>query len=328
MQRKDMFHYAAFGLVLACEQSIPGFIRLPGGSVADLQIVLGRLPRWAAQADVAKQAPSYISPFQNPDGIPLQKVWEFASSRFLLRYCDGVIFAVDHSVGTIWGKWAEDLSLDHAALYLRGSVMSLVLGLRGFVCLHASAALIDGRAAVFVGPPGAGKSTTALGLARRGFAALTDDIVAISAKGNGFSIQPGHSRLGLWPAPEVVGTWVEELPRIIADEDKRSFDLEARSGAYHASPCELGVIYLLDPRPSGTCPLGIEELATKEGLVKLLANNYGSGRLSRECRAREFEVLGKITSLVPVRRLRVPRDPGGLDRLCDLILRDSRERNG
>lgn len=321
-----MYHYSAYGLFLACEQPIPGLVVSADGARAESDIVvhLGRLPDWVERWSVARGEPFYASSFLDPDGVASQRIWETPHEAFLLSFSEGVTFVVERGGQAIWGIWDKKLSLDHATNYLRGPLMSFVLGLRGLICLHASAVVIDGRAVVFTGPSGAGKSTSASAFARKGFAVLTDDIVAISASGLEFNVQPGYPRLSLWPATAVVGAWVEALPRVIPDEDKRYVTLEGDNGSYHPIPAALGAVYVLDPRPAGSCAPGVEELQGTEAAMRLLANNCGSMRLSPEHRAREFEVFGQITNRLPVRGARIPREPGSLDRIYDLILRDFR----
>lgn len=63
---------------------------------------------------------------------------------------------------------------------LLSEVLGIVLFLKGYVLLHASSVLIKGYAEVFLGMPGAGKSTTVAAFAKYGFKILADDIVAIS----------------------------------------------------------------------------------------------------------------------------------------------------
>jgi hypothetical protein len=319
-----VYYHTAYGLSFASEHPIPGFAVSTGSVSPDIVVHLGQLPGWFDQSELTREEPFYAGTALDATGTPVQRIWEAPRGHYLLVFSEGVTFLVDEAGRKIWGRWCSSVPLELAALYLRGPLMSFVLGLQGFVCLHASAVVIDGRAVVFAGFSGAGKSTTAMTFARRGFAALTDDIVAIPGNAQGLTVQPGYPRLCVWPVSAVVGPWVDELPRVIPDEDKRYVSLEADKGGYHPVSIELGAIYLLDPRNAGSCEPGVEELAGAEGLVSLLANNCGSGRLSREHRARAFETLGRIISQIPVRRVRIPRDPGRLDELCDLILRDFR----
>ncbi len=63
--------------------------------------------------------------------------------------------------------------------YLFGSVLAILCYRRGLFPLHGSCVLLDGKAIVFSGARGTGKSTLATALARRGHPLLCDDVCAI-----------------------------------------------------------------------------------------------------------------------------------------------------
>lgn len=71
----------------------------------------------------------------------------------------------------------------------RGAVCLLLAHLAGAVPLHASAVAIDGRAVVFVGGSGLGKSTLAAALCdRSGGSLLADDAVVIERRGDAYEV--------------------------------------------------------------------------------------------------------------------------------------------
>lgn len=69
------------------------------------------------------------------------------------------------------------------ALPLLGTVFAVVLHLRSHLVLHGSAASVAGRAMVFLGDKGAGKSTTVTSLVNAGHPLLCDDTAAIAMEG-------------------------------------------------------------------------------------------------------------------------------------------------
>ncbi|HYD53550.1 MAG TPA: hypothetical protein VEA99_13025, partial [Gemmatimonadaceae bacterium] len=73
-----------------------------------------------------------------------------------------------------------DASEDLARLDVIGRVLALASHAAGMHCLHASAAVIDGRAVAFLAPKGFGKSTLALALLRQGARLLTDDTLPVT----------------------------------------------------------------------------------------------------------------------------------------------------
>jgi dephospho-CoA kinase len=61
-------------------------------------------------------------------------------------------------------------------------VFGILLHQRGDFVLHASAVRVGDRAMLFAGSSGAGKSTMAAALVKRGYPMITDDVCAISIK--------------------------------------------------------------------------------------------------------------------------------------------------
>lgn len=74
-------------------------------------------------------------------------------------------------------------------MFLLGPAMAMLLHQRGCLVLHASAVAIDGKAIVFVGEKGRGKSTLTTALYECGYEFLTDDVAALDV-GESITIRP------------------------------------------------------------------------------------------------------------------------------------------
>jgi hypothetical protein len=57
-------------------------------------------------------------------------------------------------------------------------------------------------------------------------------------------------------------------------------------------------------------------------LLDLVANTYANKVLDREMRAREFDVLGRLATAVPIRRVFPHSDPNRVRDLCRVIETD------
>jgi hypothetical protein len=87
-------------------------------------------------------------------------------------------------------------SVEHLLL---DQVLPRALCLRGRPCLHASAAAIDGRAVVLLGPAGSGKSTLCAALCRHGAELVCDDAASLERTGTGVVAYTGYPSIRLWP---------------------------------------------------------------------------------------------------------------------------------
>ena len=130
-----------------------------------VRVHLGTEPEQREAAEIQEET-GYVSPYLDISGEPTLRIWGLADgSTHRLGYTNGLTFWVNSEGNAIQGVWSGKASIDDALGYLLGPVLGIFLRLRGETCLHASAVTFDDHAVVFVGPPGAGKSTTAAAFA-------------------------------------------------------------------------------------------------------------------------------------------------------------------
>ena len=207
--------YSIYGLGVSSNLPIPGLVTGPATTRVDVHLYLGSIPSWLSELLQVGGQKWFISPYEDGRGEPVLTVWRLTGGGyFQLCYSDGTRFVVDRNGAQIWATWPDTSTLEDLSTYLLGPVMGFVLRLRGATCLHASAIVVDNQAIALVGVAGAGKSTTAAAFAERGYAVLSDDIVAMWAEEGTFLVQPGYPRLRLWPASvDALFGEVSTLPR-------------------------------------------------------------------------------------------------------------------
>lgn len=319
--------YIVYGLALQSNCPIPGLevARSPHKSV-DIEVQLGSPPTVEAVRSSDPELLIFVSSALLESGEPSLRIWSVAEDRFLrMDYFDGVQFWLEREGRAIWARWPETSSLEDAAMYLMGPVLGVLLRMRGITCLHASAVVIDDHAVAFVGDEGAGKSTTAASFARRGNIVLSDDIVALTERDGGFYVMPAHPYLSLWPASvEILYGPDKTLPRFSANVEKRMLSLARNHLRFAEEPLPLDAIFLLGERSTDPAAPFFETVAPQESLLSLLANSYATRLLTQDTRAGEFALLGRLLSLVPVRRVRPSEDPARIDLLCDRIEEECR----
>ena len=316
--------YSAFGLRLRTDRPIPGPVPdAPPGRV-DTRIWFAAAP----PSDARDSSPDtwYRSPFLEAGG-PAVTVSRVAGGAYVLwRYSDGTEFVIDRGGRDIWARWTDSSTLEDTATYLLGPILGFVLRLRGVTCLHASAVEVDGRAVAFVGPPYAGKSTTAAAFARLGCRILSDDVVPIEDERDVVHVHAAYPQIRLWPdSVALLYGSAEALPRLTPNWDKRV--LAADVGATGAvAPLPLGAVYVLGQRGADNGKQPVERIAPADALLALVANTYVSYLDDPAARGREFRTLGTVAAAVPVRRATPPADAAALPAFCERILDDVQPR--
>lgn len=318
--------YSVFGLTLRSNVPIAALLLSPSPSAPDIDVQFGISPVSAGFISSEHEESFYASADLNPSGEPLVRIWRNSGgSLFRVEFDEGAQFWLSRDARNVWAVWRPPLSLDDAVSYLLGPVIGLLLRLRGVVCLHASAISLDGRAIAFVGPEGAGKSTTAAAFAARGHAILSDDIVALIEREQAFHVLPAWPHLSLWPdSVDAIFGSPDAAPRFSATYEKRRLPLGNPSLPFETRALPLSSIFLLGSR-SADPPPRAELLSPREALLALVANSYASNALESEARAKELAILGRLVAALPVRSLNPHSDPSRLSGLCEFVCRIARE---
>ena len=311
------YRCSIYGLGIVTNRIIPG---VPASTIAseDLRISFGLLPAWlhAAQGEAC-----YVADYNRDCGEPALRVFRVLDGKYYrFHYADQTQFVIDRSGSEVWAEWSSPLTLEDTATYLLGPVMGFVMLLRGIVCLHASAIAIGKEAIALVGPAGSGKSTTAAAFAERGYSVLAEDVVTLDDRGDRFLVRPGYPCIRLWP-PAVKALYGSEthLPKLTPNWDKCYLDLSAQ---FQGEALPLAAIYQLGERHHDSAAPFIESLDRSEALMALVANTYATKLMDKHMRAREFDLLSRVLSRVPLRRVTPHSDLARLPNLCDLILAD------
>ncbi len=319
-----LYTYVVFGLKLRVNFPLPGLDPDKNDETGDADVEVRLRDRHPADSAVnLSEKLAFTSSITADSGEPMLRVWKIADDTvFCLDYFDGMKFWVDRDGKSVWADWSGTLTTEDAATYLLGPVLGLVLRLRGFTCLHASAVAVKDSAIAFVGEEGAGKSTTAAAMARRGYAVISDDIVALKKEHDVYVVVPAYPYLCLWQnSVEALYGTEKELPRFSENWDKRMLSLRRNAIKFADSPLPLAAIFLLGERTADDHRACRETIPPQEALFAFVANSYATSLLEISARAREFHVFGELAGSIPVLRLRRHQDLEHIDRICDEVLK-------
>src|SRR5688500_9630212 len=269
------YRCSIYNLGITANRAISG---VPPSSIdaVDVRISFGSLPAWIHELDPRESRVSYTSDYTGESGEPLLRVFRVLGGTYHhFRYADETEFLIENAGTEIGCCWREPLTIEDAATYLLGPVMGFVLLLRGVVCLHASAVVIDSEAIALVGPAGSGKSTTAAAFSSRGFSILAEDVVTLDDRRDQFLVRPSYPCIRLWPASvKALYGSESQLPRLTPNWDKRYLDLTNSAAQFERKPLPLSAIYVLGERSLESAAPFIEPLDRTSALLSLIANTY------------------------------------------------------
>ena len=227
-------HYRIGPLSLASELELPELEPVaPSLALPVVAIRLGRVPEQLS------------APFAGDPSC------EANTTEFLLRIPGVASYYVRDGVEVIV-EAAEHAPAIDLRSYLLGSIFAAVCHQRGLLPLHASAIGTPRGTVAFLGHSGAGKSSLAAFLARRGHPVLADDICLIDPLAPLDSrVLPVAPWLKLWRTTlDALGESSAGLPRTFLDEDKYRYAMRAEQPA--GTLAEL--LLLDDPAQSSAKP--------------------------------------------------------------------------
>ena len=326
--REQAAHGAAFGLRLEVDPSID----IPG--IAQLDANGARDPDAPAPGHPASPCDSRPSTRVRLDPRELSRRWSVAAHAAgrvrELRDGDAVLLTVDfappagyllHAPGfariliALDGTEVicdpEDGSSEWTAL-LTAQALPLAATLRGFEVLHASGVVLRGRAALFTGPPGAGKSSLAAALLRHGATLLSDDTVALEQCGPELLAHPGAALLQLRSAEH---DRLSTRERTALGPATSFLGKQRYSPSLNASPAPFGELFLLERSADG--PL-VERIDAVDPFA-LLASTFNLSVRTPERLVRHLDLAVALAATERIYRLRVQPDVNATQLADNLI---------
>lgn len=291
--------YLVHGLVLASETQLP--IPVSKGDMVDVA--------YHVQLDPAPLPPAWHSRDDGTDDPWAVEHW--IDARLVVDFPGWATFELSRSDVTLLVDATDDpdlithLLLDH--------VMPRVVSLRGDLMLHAAGAVgPSGRAHVFLGPTGAGKSTLATAMAATGWPLLDDDGIRVIEHDGAPHALPGYAGVRLLPdSAAAVLPGVTPGRPMQRGHAKRRFAVDGHTLTIADGPAPIAAIYELqrtkDREPSLT------RLALAEALTAIVTQTFHFADEPAAITRKAFEQAAALATAVPVWRL---HHPEGLERLA------------
>jgi hypothetical protein len=245
--------------------------------------------------------------------------YEANDTEFLLRLPGIATYYVHDGVEIVVHPDAGAPELDVRS-YLMGNLFAVLCHQRGLLPLHASAIATPQGAVAFLGASGAGKSSIAAFLARRGHRILADDICLIDpAAPRDRRVLPMAPWLKLWSATlDAMGESSQGLSRIFSDDEKYRYVLQ-----HHEAPTPLAELIVLERAEDQTedrAEASFEPLAPVHALHAVLDLTYQSWLVRETGRTdRYFLRCGQALDGVRVTRMRRPWGFAAMDATLEAL---------
>ena len=306
--------YAVHGVLLDSETEFPEL--RPRSSCDGSEAAIS----YQESLDTGRQSGS-PEPFLScdmPDGNPFLTIARIGD-RFLARFTDRADFLVSadgDTIRCIHGPAGSPETIRHLLL---DHILPLVLNLRGKEVLHASGAVVHGRAALFAGPSGSGKSTLAAALVRTGCPLLSDDSTVLQESAGRFEAVPAYAGFRLW---EDAAGWMvgkdKSLPFVADYSPKRRWTPEEGQLLLSEAAVPVGKIWFVNHDDYGEAPRS-DPMTPAETLAELLSRSFRMDVTDPAMLKRQFRFLAEVAEMVPAARLTLAGLPEGPEAVAELV---------
>jgi hypothetical protein len=315
-ETSDLVHrYGVYGITLRSqiELALPEY---PSGGLAEIEL---RMLEPSFFSEAVKGAPLKLSRFSTyqyahlNDGASYVR-WEDIG-EFLVS-SDGRLITCGH---------LSDVPGESFQVYLLGQALSFALVRSGFEPFHATCVVINGEAVAFVGDSGFGKSSLAAYFLNSGDKLLTDDLLLLQERPEGYLAYPGPPRIKL--RPDMAHKFLGEVGGGVPMNRKTpKLILPLGRDRICESPVLLRAIYELSPphEMKDRQKVEFESLTSRDAFVELSCNTFNYVILDGDRVHRQFKETTRIANSIPMKRLMHPRSLDSLPSVREAILNDLR----
>ncbi|MFU8803477.1 MAG: HPr kinase/phosphorylase [Bradymonadaceae bacterium] len=293
-----MFVHRAFGRLVTCDRGLA----FESADAPD------QTPEVAIRCDPSLEL-SLAEPIhvvEDYPGGPILRIYR-NGDRIEIDY-DGRLFAWTPGHGEVGYRGGEGERRSDWDLVIERVILPLYVltSEADILAVHGSAAEIGGKAWVFIGESGAGKSTTAYELISAGGHLVADDMTLIDARAK--IVLPGAPSLRLWKGKGEVRGAVDD--RLVSDlTTKRWFRLQDNLATSRVVP--LGGLIWLDPTDDAAHDGRFTRGRGQEGLADLLRQSFDFTNPPREWMIRRLGNARTVFADSPLIRYQYVRSPDG-----------------
>jgi hypothetical protein len=294
--------YSVYGHRLRSDIALPELVEV--GGEGDL---------WFRRGSLAIAPGQWFEIWPQPDGRPWIRGMKVPCG-YRVRYEDRGDFLLDADTRSI--TFDDALCVCPGEMmrhFLLDQIVPLMLSLDSLV-LHASSVVIDGEMAAFIGPGGAGKSTIAVALARRGYALGSDDGLLLRRSGDRWLGGPAYGGARLWrDSAAIVAVGQRPNPGATAARKVRVTE----GLRFVSEPSPLTRLYIIDPAPAPA--IRFEPLTARAALIELVQQTYRLALDDRDALRTQLDALADVVTHLTAWRVAFPRTLAGVSSLAESV---------
>jgi hypothetical protein len=300
--KNNLYAYVANGIPLHSEIEFPEL--KPGPNSSNVTIRLGKVP----------------SHIENPtyEGAASQA----GGNKYLLKIRNVATYFLEKKEDQyqITIEILEGVEMSEVRIFVLSSMLGALAHMQGFLPLHASGVVVNGKAILFCGKSGLGKSTLCAALYQKGYDFVTDNLAAIFIDEHGKPmVHPSYSHFRLWEdSLKKLGEFSNDIIKMRDAVEKYNLILEDQ---LQEGAIPLHKIYHLNHRFENK--ITIEPMKGRQKADIIVNETFRIKLLNGLGRHEHyFNLLNQICSKTEVAKIYRPVDTFLLEELAQAILKD------
>ena len=232
-----------------------------------------------------------VQSWELPDGQEWLRIYD-AESNYLFAFPGYAHFEVSRDFRDAICCPQRSVQRETLRHLFLDQVLPLMMAARGETVLHGSAVVIEGRAVVFLGTSGAGKSTIAVKLASLGYPLLTDDCLLVRFGTDEMLACPSYPGARLFePMIETIFERNAATSAVAEYTSKRRVDLDRTLLTLQGGPIPVGAGFVVT---EGQSEVAWRPLHGSERLVELAKYKYRFDPANQESLRKELSALVRL----------------------------------
>ncbi len=232
-----------------------------------------------------------IQRWELPDGQEWLRIHD-AESNYLFTFSGYAHYEVSRDFRDAVCRPEESVQRETLRHLFLDQVLPLMMAARGETVLHGSAVAFEGKAVVFLGSSGAGKSTIAVKLASLGYPLLTDDCLLLRFGTDEVLAYPSYPGVRLFePMIEFIFEGNAAASTVAEYTSKRRVDLERTGLALQGEAIPVRAVFVV---AEGQSDVAWRLLDGSERLVELAKYKYRFDPANQESLRKEFSALVRL----------------------------------
>lgn len=307
LNKSNYYSYIANGIPIHSEIEFPEL--KPGPEDSNVTIRFGEVPKEINH-------PIYEGPSS-----------QAGSNKYLLHIKNVASYFLEKKDNQFFITVApmKDVAMSEVRIFILSSMFGALCHMHGFLPLHSSGVVIDGKAVLFCGKSGLGKSTLCASLYQKGHAFITDNLAAIYMGKDGIPmVHPSYSHFRLWKdSMNALDDFSEDVVKMRDEVEKYNMILNHQ---LQVGAVPIHKIYHLNHHFEKN--IRIEQLAGRKKADIIVSETFRV-KLLKGLGSQEgyFKLLNQICAKTEVAQIYRPTDSFLLEELTQAVLNDFKSTN-